>query len=66
MLKKLIAPVQMLLLKNGQCVGCGRQLKSGKVIEEINGNEKLISCYCGRIFVKNAKGYRRALIEEVK
>jgi len=64
MFKKLIAPVQKLLLKNGQCVGCGRLLSQG-VKAEGKGVD-LIKCECGRIFVKEEKGYRRALFDEVK
>ncbi len=64
MFKKLIGPVQKLLLKNGQCVGCGRSLSQGMKVE---GNSvDLIKCGCGRIFVKEERGYRRALFEEVK
>jgi len=63
MLRKIISPVQQWLLKNGQCVGCGRPLKMAK--KKDGKNESLIFCACGRIFVKEAKGYRRALFEEV-
>jgi DNA-directed RNA polymerase subunit RPC12/RpoP len=64
MLKKLIVPVQQLLLKNSQCVGCGRNLKNQK--QEIHKDKTLIYCVCGRIFVKEENKYRRASFEEVK
>jgi len=65
MLRKLIAPVQMLLLKNGQCVGCGRLLKSGKVVKT-KGEQSLIACSCGRVFVKEEGNFRRATFDEIK
>lgn len=66
MFKSLIAPIQSLLLKNSQCVGCGRSLSLGKVIKERKDKGNLIQCQCGRIFVKDGKGYRRASFEEAK
>ena len=63
MLKKLIKPVQKWLLKNNQCVGCGRPLKMGKTQEK--KDKTLVFCTCGRIYVKENDNYRRALFEEV-
>jgi len=65
-IKKLIAPIQNLLLKNGQCVGCGRPLDLGKLIKARKGEGDLIQCQCGRIFVRTEKAYRRASFEEAK
>ena len=66
MFKDVIAPIQAWLLSQGRCVGCGKELKSGKVSKLKDGTEK-IACSCGRIFVHGPKSnkYRRALLEEV-
>lgn len=61
--KKLLAPVQQLLLKNCQCVGCGRNLKNQKHQEY--KKKILVYCQCGRIFIKENDKFRRALFNEV-
>lgn len=61
--KNVIAPVQVWLLSQNRCVGCGRELTSGNNKRK-GGSEKII-CVCGRIFIYEKKRYRRALIEEV-
>ncbi len=63
MFKKLIAPIQSFLLKNKQCVACGRFLEKQET-RQIKG-KTLIFCKCGRIYVKEPATYRRALFEEV-
>ncbi|NMC35826.1 hypothetical protein GYA49_02160 [Candidatus Beckwithbacteria bacterium] len=63
MLKHIIKPVQQWLLKNKQCVGCGRPLTLAKT-KKLKG-KTLVFCACGRIFIKEKDGYRRALFEEV-
>ncbi|MCL4384412.1 hypothetical protein M1116_03075 [Patescibacteria group bacterium] len=66
MFKNLIAPVQVWLLSQKRCVGCGTSLSLGssKKVKSL----ETITCRCGRIFVHDpAKdSYRRALIEEIK
>lgn len=65
MIKNLIAPIQAWLLSQNRCVGCGENLKNGKV-SEVRGKE-LVTCRCGRIFVHDRQqdSYRRALFDEV-
>ncbi|MBI4029036.1 MAG: hypothetical protein HY376_01600 [Candidatus Blackburnbacteria bacterium] len=65
MFKNVIAPIQLWLLGQGRCVGCGRDLESGKSTT-IKGVGQRIVCDCGRIFIKEAKTnlYRRALLNE--
>jgi len=65
MFKNVIAPIQAWLLSQGRCVGCGKELSSGKRVKR-NGTEK-VTCSCGRIFIYDpkTKKYRRALLEEV-
>ena len=63
MIKKLIAPVQSFLLKNFQCVACGRPLD--KQVTKTKKGLTLVYCKCGRIYVKENGKYRRALFEEV-
>ncbi len=66
MLKKLIAPIQAIMLKKGRCVGCGAALDIGKKAK-YKQNQTKITCACGRVFIYSAVegGYRRALLEEV-
>jgi DNA-directed RNA polymerase subunit RPC12/RpoP len=64
MLKNAIAPIQAWLMSQSRCVGCGKDLDSGKTAKHAKGTK--VTCSCGRIFIKNKEGkYRRALIEEV-
>ncbi len=66
MLKNAIAPIQAWLMSQGRCVGCGRDLKDGK-IEKKNSSSNKVICKCGRIFIQDlsTKKFRRALLEEV-
>jgi len=66
MFKNVIAPIQAWLLSQGRCVGCGKELTSGKKEVRKDGTEK-INCQCGRIFIHDPKAnkYHRALLEEV-
>lgn len=66
MLKVIIAPVQQWLLKRGQCVGCGSELKLGK--HEKHKNLEKVTCACGRIFIYSPedKIYRRATLSEIE
>ncbi len=69
-LRSVISPVQLWLLSQGRCVGCGRNLslatKSKTKTSSAGGGDKLI-CECGRIFIQDTKtkNIRRALLEEV-
>lgn len=63
--KNVISPIQVWLLSQGRCVGCGRELSAGLAAKSTKG-EKL-TCNCGRIFIRDSKTkkYRRALLDEV-
>ncbi|MFC1780583.1 hypothetical protein ACFLY9_02720 [Patescibacteria group bacterium] len=67
MLKKLIAPLQNILLQKGLCPGCTLSLKSMKTIEPIDQKSEKVTCKCERIFIhdKEMNTYRRALETEV-
>lgn len=62
MFKNLITPIQVWLLSQGRCVGCGEELSKGKKAKNS------VSCRCGRAFVKDQKThqYRRALFEDLE
>lgn len=65
MYKKLIHPLQMWLLTQGRCVGCGSPIAQG-VSKETKGKEVVKCPKCTRLFVKESDGkFRRALQEEV-
>jgi len=65
MFKNLIAPIQMWLLSQGRCVGCGQPLSKAK-LKEVRGLTT-VTCSCGRIFIHDLakKTYRRALFDEI-
>lgn len=67
MFKKLIAPVQNILLNKGVCPGCGRVLSTIKAREKFEKDTERLKCKCRRVFIfnKNTQGYRRALSSEV-
>ncbi len=67
MFKSVIAPVQAWLLSQGRCVGCGKDLGSGKREKAKKAKGEKVTCGCGRIFIYDLeeKKYRRALFEEV-
>lgn len=66
MFKNLISPIQLWLLSQGRCVGCGDEL-SKAVKTTNNQGVTLYSCRCGRIFIHEVKPdrFRRALFDEV-
>ncbi|MBI4100563.1 hypothetical protein HY439_02375 [Candidatus Microgenomates bacterium] len=63
--KKVVSPIQVWLLANGRCVGCGAPLRGGT---KKSSADDQITCKCGRIYVLDlsTKKYRRALIAEVE
>lgn len=64
MFKNLIAPIQVWLLSQGRCVGCGTPLIDGQR-QEVR-HQDTVTCRCGRIFIHQKDGsYRRALFEEI-
>lgn len=66
--KVIIEPLQMWLLSNGRCVGCGKELNKMPVKKTKKSQENLVYCQCKRsyIFSKKEKTYRRALLNEIK
>jgi|PlaIllAssembly_1097288.scaffolds.fasta_scaffold213730_2 hypothetical protein len=67
MLKKLIAPLQKIILQKRYCPGCTRSLTRAKLIAE-NHEEKLVVCKCKRVFVHELEldTFRRAVAEDIK
>lgn len=65
-IKNVIAPIQMWLLSQGKCVGCGKDLTNLKREKYKKGFEK-VTCSCRRIYIYDTakKTFRRALLEEV-
>jgi hypothetical protein len=65
MFKNLISPIQMWLLSQGRCVGCGNPLNKGNV-SEVRG-KTTVTCKCGRVFIhdKTKNSFRRANFDEV-
>ncbi len=68
MIKRLIAPLQKILLQKKLCPACTYELiKISNRFPRRNDTE-LVICNCGRIFVydQDLDIYRRALIDEAK
>lgn len=67
MLKKLIAPLQKILLQKHICPGCTSKLTRAKFREPISQKADRVTCECGRIYIydKELDTYRRALDTEV-
>ncbi len=68
MIKKLVAPLQQVLLQRHSCPGCTRNLdQQYERSSRINQTEQVV-CECGRIFIydRQLDIYRRALKEEVR
>ncbi len=67
MIKKLIAPLQKILLQKKLCPACTVDLTTLKNREPRRNDTELVTCICSRIFVydKDLDIYRRALNEEV-
>jgi hypothetical protein len=67
MIKKLIAPLQKVLMQKKFCPACTRSLSKGKLMGT-KGNFDLLACECGRIFVLDheTETYRRALNEDLR
>lgn len=64
--KAIIQPLQMWLLKNHRCVGCGKELLRSAQVKKRNLKEDFYICDCKRIYVynKQQKSFRRALLKE--
>jgi len=67
MIKKLITPLQTILMQKKMCPGCTQSLGKAKIIDKKIDGTEIIECQCGRIFVHDKKldTFRRALVEEV-
>ena len=67
MIKKLISPLQKVLIAKKFCPGCTRSLDDLKNREIRNNGTERIRCECGRVYIydRDMDIYRRALIEEV-
>ena len=63
LIKQAILPIQMWLLSQDRCVGCGKELAQNEHKKHSKG--EMVACSCNRIFIKENGKYRRALHEEV-
>ncbi|MBI3396937.1 hypothetical protein HY045_00515 [Candidatus Woesebacteria bacterium] len=66
MFKNVIAPIQAWLLSQDRCVGCGKDLSTGKTKKIDNWRERITCDKCGRVYIKDLKTnkVRRALLNE--
>lgn len=68
MLKKLISPLQKILLQKKLCPGCTQELTKMKDRKPKSASTEFVTCECGRIFIydRDLETYRRALVEEIR
>ncbi|MBD3362629.1 hypothetical protein GF362_02825 [Candidatus Dojkabacteria bacterium] len=68
MLKKLIAPLQKILLQKKLCPACTSDLTIIKDRKPKRNDTEIVTCRCGRIFIydKDLDLYRRALLDEIE
>lgn len=66
LLKKLISPMQVVLLQKGLCPACTRRLDELKERDPRPNGTIRVECECGRIYIYEpvTEVYRRAFIEE--
>lgn len=67
MIKKLIAPLQKILIQKKLCPACTSDLSLVKDRKPKRNDTEFVTCNCGRIFVydKDLDIYRRALESEL-
>lgn len=67
LLKKLISPMQQVLLQRGLCPACTRRLEDIKNRDPRPNNTVRIQCECNRIYILEVETntYRRAMMSEV-
>ena len=66
--RRLISPIQKVLLVKGMCVGCSMPLSKATDRVALGNNMERVTCKCGRIYVHDTQidTYRRALMNEAK
>lgn len=67
MIKKLIDPLQKILVQKKLCPACTRPLENATLREARPNGTEVVVCTCSRIFIfdRDLNIYRRALQEEV-
>ncbi|KXK27486.1 MAG: hypothetical protein TR69_WS6001000364 [candidate division WS6 bacterium OLB20] len=67
MVKKLITPLQKVLLQRRLCPACTRSLDKARLLESRANGTNIVECECTRVFVydKDLDTFRRALQEEL-
>lgn len=67
-IKRLISPIQKVLLAKGMCVGCSMPLSKSKERVDLGNNMERVTCKCKRVYIHDSSmdTYRRALMNEVK
>jgi len=67
MIKKLIEPLQKVLLQKRLCPACTRPLEKAKLKETRINSTEVVVCECSRIFIydRSLEIYRRALENEI-
>jgi len=68
MIKKLIEPLQKVLIQKKICPACTRPLSKATILESRMNGTSIVECECTRLFIynKNLDVFHRALPSEVK
>jgi hypothetical protein len=66
MLKKIISPIQKVLLLRRLCVGCTTPLDKSEIRFPLSDKKTIIQCKCSRRYIldRDTNMYRRATVEE--
>jgi hypothetical protein len=66
MKKKILAPLQKVLLQKRLCVGCTASLDKAKKLGKLSERRELVECKCKRRYVYNKElnEYQRASFQE--
>ncbi|MFA6754763.1 MAG: hypothetical protein WCR68_02960 [Candidatus Dojkabacteria bacterium] len=66
MIKKILKPVQEVLLDRGLCVACTHPLENCEKLGNLTENSEIVRCKCKRKYVHDKKinKYRRATLQE--
>ncbi len=65
--RKLVLPMQLWLLSQGRCVGCGKDIVTVSTKQKKGNNLEQLSCECRRVYMYDTKKktLRRALLNEL-
>ncbi len=66
MIKKVLKPIQVKLIKKNLCPGCTMNLEKCNNLKDVTENKKIVQCKCSRIYIWDidTNTYKRATLDE--